>query len=97
MPQAIVGICTIELDLPEIESIKDKRSIIKPLLLRLHRDFNVSASEVGMNDKLDSALIAIAIVTNNTLHANQVISNALAWVENHYHDVVVVDQEIEIL
>jgi uncharacterized protein YlxP (DUF503 family) len=97
MPHAIVGLCTIELELPELNSLKDKRSILKPLLQRLHSQFNVSAAEVDLNDRLDAAVIAVAAVSNNSAHANQVISTVLKWIEAHYHDVVVIDQEIEIL
>ncbi len=97
MPHAIVGLCTLELELPELTSLKDKRSILKSLLHRLHNQFNVSAVEVDMNDSLNAAVIAFAVVSNNTAHANTMLSNVLKWIENQFHDVVVVDQQFEIL
>jgi hypothetical protein len=37
----IIGVCTIELHLPGVGSLKQKRSIMKPLLARLHNSFNI--------------------------------------------------------
>jgi uncharacterized protein YlxP (DUF503 family) len=93
----IVGLCTIELHLPGVGSLKEKRSILKPLLSRLHNTFNVSAAEVDHQDVWQSATIAVASVSNSTSHANQVISHVLAWIEANFPDTLIVHQEIEIL
>ncbi len=82
----IVGLCTLELSLDGVQSLKQKRSAIKPLLARLHSTFNISAAEVGYQDVWQSSAIAIAVVTGST-----------AWVENHYPDLLITRQEIEIL
>jgi uncharacterized protein len=97
MPNAIVGLCTIKLHLPGTSSLKAKRSLIKPLLKRLHNTFNVSAAEIDNHDIWQSATIAIVMVGNSTTHANQVIHSTLDWIETHYPDLFIVDQEIEIL
>ncbi|MFN8527058.1 MAG: DUF503 domain-containing protein [Anaerolineae bacterium] len=97
MSHAVVGLCTIHLELPELTSIKEKRSILKSILARLHNTFNVSAAEIDLNDDLGTAVIAITVVSNSSAHSNSVISKALQWVEEHAHDVIVTDQDIEIL
>ncbi len=93
----IVGLCTLELSLDGVQSLKQKRSAIKPLLARLHSTFNISAAEVGYQDVWQSSAIAIAVVTGSTAHANEVIQTVVAWVENHYPDLLITRQEIEIL
>jgi len=94
---AIIGLCTIEVHLPEVGSLKAKRSILKSMLAKLHNQFNVSASEVDENDRWQTAVIAIAVVSNSARHAEQVLNNALDWVESRYPEAVIVKQTIEIL
>jgi uncharacterized protein YlxP (DUF503 family) len=97
MPKIIVGLCTVEFDLPGVITIKDKRSIIKSLLARLHNQFNISAAEVDYQDVLQASVIAFTTVTNDTRHANSTISTVLNWIEANYPDALIVNQEIEIL
>jgi uncharacterized protein YlxP (DUF503 family) len=41
-----LGLLTIHLHLPGCASLKEKRGRLKPLLTRLHREFNISAAEI---------------------------------------------------
>jgi uncharacterized protein len=93
----IVGICEIELYLPEVSSLKGKRSVLKSLLARMRNQFNVSAAEVGLNDVWQSARIGVATVSNSSRHANQSLQNVIQWIEANYPQVHIVDQTIEIL
>ncbi len=93
----IVGTCLIELHLAGIESLKGKRGALKPLLARLHKEFNVSAAEVDHYDSWQSASIGLACVANDTAHVEQVLNNAVQWIEHNRPDVQVVDWQIEIL
>ena len=92
-----IGICTVELYLPGITSLKEKRSIMKPLLSRLHKTFNISAAEVAHQDVWQSATIGIAVVSNSSTHARQVVVNTLEWIETNFPDIHIIKQEIEIL
>ena len=49
--RVVIGICTLELSLPGNDSLKDKRSVLKPLVVRMRREFNVSVAEVGEHDR----------------------------------------------
>ena len=93
----IVGLCTLELHLPGVASLKEKRRILKSLLARLHNTFNVSAAEVDHHDVWQSAAISIATVSNSGAHANQVIQKVIGWIETHFPDLLIVKQDIEIL
>ena len=51
MPRGIMlATLTIHLRLPGCASLKEKRGHIKPLLNRLHREFNVSVAEMDLQD-----------------------------------------------
>jgi len=93
----IIGVCTIELHLPGLGSLKQKRSVLKPMLARLHNTFEVSAAEIDRQDVWQSAVIAVALVTNSTPHAQEVLNRVLQWIETHYPNVYIVNQRIEIL
>jgi uncharacterized protein YlxP (DUF503 family) len=97
MSDAIVGLCTIEFYLPGLSSLKEKRSILKSMLARMHNTFNVSAAEVARQDTWQSAIIAFAIVSNSTMHAKQVIDSVLKWVESSYPEAMIVKHEVEVL
>ncbi len=97
MTNAIVGLCTIELYLPGMASLKDKRSVLKSMLARMRKTFNVSASEVDHQDVWQSAVVAVAYVSNSTVRTNQVIDKVLKWIENTCPDVQIMNENIEIL
>jgi uncharacterized protein YlxP (DUF503 family) len=67
----IVGILTANLCMNGITSLKGKRSIVKSLIGRIKSRFNASISEVDHNDNKNSAVIAIAIVSNDTRFIEQ--------------------------
>ncbi|MCU0496459.1 MAG: DUF503 domain-containing protein [Anaerolineae bacterium] len=97
MSNPILGLCTVELYLPESHSLKDKRSILKSMLTKLHNQFNVSAAEIDKNDSLQSAVIAFSTVSNSSRLTNEILQNALKWLEAHYPEALVTRQTIEIL
>ncbi len=97
MPTIIIGLCTIEFELPGIANLKEKRGIVKSMLKRLHQTFNISAAEIDDQNALNSSVIAFTLVTNATNHAHKTISTVLNWLEKHYPDALIVDQSIEIL
>jgi uncharacterized protein YlxP (DUF503 family) len=97
MPKIILGLCTVEFELPGVTTLKEKRSIVKSMLTRLHNQFNISSSEIDFLDAVNASVIAFTLVTNDTRYANQVISTVLNWIEKNYPDALIVNQEIEIL
>jgi uncharacterized protein YlxP (DUF503 family) len=92
----IIGACTIELHLPGNGSLKGKRSILKPLLTRLHRELNVATAEVGRNDAWQSAEVALVTIANEAGRVHTLLEQAVRWIEHNHPEVQVVDWEIEI-
>ncbi len=67
----MVGVLTTQLHLQGVSSLKEKRSIVKSLIGRLKSRFNVSISEVDHQDNKTSAVIGIAVVSNNGRFVNE--------------------------
>jgi uncharacterized protein len=76
-----VGLCTIELLIPEANSLKDKRSVLKSMLEGMRSRFNISAAEVEHNDIWRRATIGIACVSNSQVFVDQVLNKVVDWVE----------------
>ena len=93
----VVGICIIELHLPGVGSLKDKRSIIKSLSSRLHREFNVSCAEIDHHDIWKSAVLGVAVVSTAAGHAQSLLEKVVRWTETYRPDVTVVEHNIEII
>lgn len=91
-----IGLLTLKLHLPGCASLKEKRRRLKPLLARLHKEFNVSAAELDYNDAWQSALIGCAMVANGSPHVQQSLEAIRRWIENSWHDVTVEDDYIEL-
>ncbi len=76
-----VGICQLSLILPEGSSLKDKRSVIRSLLERLRRRFNISVAEVGRQDSLRRAEIGFAAVSNETTYLERLMHKVVSHIE----------------
>ncbi len=76
-----LGTLFIDLYLPDCRSLKEKRGLLKRLISRLRRDFNVSVAEVDKQDLHQSARLGVAIVCNDRSFANSVLSKVIEKVE----------------
>jgi uncharacterized protein YlxP (DUF503 family) len=92
-----VGILTLEILLPGCASLKEKRSRLKPLLARLHREFNVSAAEIERNDAWQEAVIACALVSNDHAHTQRALRQVARWVETNWPDVTLFGEQVELI
>ena len=92
-----IGLLTLHLRLPACGSLKEKRSRLKPLLARLHREFNISAAEVDLQDKWQETLIACAVVSNDTRQNQRVLQHIVNWVELDWPDVDVIAEQMEMI
>jgi uncharacterized protein len=92
-----LGLLTIHLMLPNCSSLKEKRSRIKPILARLHKEFNVSASEIDKQDVWKESVIACAVVSNDAVHTQRVLQQIVGYVESHWPDLPVLNEQIELL
>lgn len=93
----IVGVCRLLLHLPGKTSLKAKRQVVKSILQRLTNEFGIAAAEVEEQDRWQIAVIGLACVSNATAHANEILSNAMNYVQRTRPDVELIDYELEFL
>lgn len=73
----IIATLQFELLIPQSESLKDKRRVVKSLKDRLHREHMISIAEVGALDMLNTAMLGVALVSNSAQHASGVLDRVV--------------------
>jgi uncharacterized protein YlxP (DUF503 family) len=90
-----VSVCQIELRLPENQSLKGKRQVIKSIITRLQNRYKVSVAEVDNQNLWQLATLGIACVSNHRRHANETLSNVVKFIIQNYPDVELLSSKIE--
>ncbi len=75
-----VGCLQIVLHVPDAQSLKDKRRIVRGLLDRVRDRFQVAAAEVDDQDAWQSAVVGFSCVSSDARHAASVMEKVLAFV-----------------
>jgi hypothetical protein len=91
-----IGICRIELRLPENQSLKGKRRVIKSIIAKLQNKYSVSVAEVDNQSLWQLATLGVACVSNHRRHADETLSNVLKFVRENYPDVEILGSETEV-
>ncbi|MBI4635156.1 MAG: DUF503 domain-containing protein [Candidatus Rokubacteria bacterium] len=86
----------VELHLPDVDSLKGKRQVLKGLKERVRTRFEVSVAEVDHHDRWQRATLAVACVSHDSRHANEVVSKAIDFIEANV-DGRIIDVSLEIL
>jgi uncharacterized protein YlxP (DUF503 family) len=97
MRKSAIGILNISLYLPGCMSLKEKRGRLRPLMTRLHREFNISVAEIDHQDIWQSALITCVMVSSNMSQTRRNLQQIITWIDNNWPDIDLVDEHIEIL
>ncbi|HWC79185.1 MAG TPA: DUF503 domain-containing protein [Pseudonocardiaceae bacterium] len=69
-----VGALELDVLLGDVHSLKQKRSVVRPVLAELRRKFEVSAAEAGYQDLHRRALIGVAVVAGDADHVRDLLN-----------------------
>lgn len=92
-----IGLLTIHFKIPGCASLKEKRSNIKPLLSRLHREFNISVAEIDYHDQWQDAMIGCSMLSNDPKHTERSLQKIITWIEKHHPHLYIVEDNIELI
>jgi uncharacterized protein YlxP (DUF503 family) len=90
-----IGTCVVTLQLYGVDSLKEKRRILKPITTRLPKEFNISTAELEHNDVWRTAVIGLAAVGNDAAHIHARLEKAVAWIEQQRLDLSIEGYTIE--
>ena len=76
-----IGVLQLSLFIPQANSLKSKRQILKSLKDRIRHKFNVSAAEINCLDKWQRATLAVACVNSDKRLVNSVLSKVITLVD----------------
>jgi uncharacterized protein YlxP (DUF503 family) len=92
-----LGQLTLSIHWPGCASLKEKRSRLKPLLARLHREFNISEAEIDAQDHWSKTVLACVLVNSDQAHIHRSLQVIPAWIEKHWPDVQIADEHLEMI
>ncbi|NQT94915.1 MAG: DUF503 domain-containing protein [Candidatus Omnitrophica bacterium] len=92
----VIGLLTVELHIPESNSLKAKRRVIKSLKDKLRNKFNASVAEIDHHDKWQLATLAICAVSNDKVYIDGALNKALNFI-GELSGADITDYQIELL
>jgi len=69
-------------EIPDVDSIKEKRRIVRSVKDKWQRRFHLSAAEVDLQDSIAFAQIGGALVSNSRVFGESVLRKAFAMIED---------------
>jgi hypothetical protein len=77
--------------------LKGKRQVVRSLIDRLRHRFEASVAEVGDQDRLKSALIGIAVVSEGARHATKLMDSIVEYAESQMFEADIIDIERDVI
>ncbi len=90
----VVGTLKLSLYIHTNHSLKEKRKVVKSIVAKVQKRFNVSISEVGSNDKWQMVELGISSVGNDRRFVNSSLDNVLSYLDSLYLGEII-DSHIE--
>lgn len=89
-----LGILLVSLHIPQAQSLKEKRMVLRSLKDKIRSRYNVSVAELDGQDKWQTATLGFAVLNNDNRYVSGQLQDILSRVERH-NGVLVCDHEIE--
>jgi uncharacterized protein YlxP (DUF503 family) len=77
----VLGVCQLQLILPENHSLKGKRSVVRSICARVRQTFNVAIAEVGEQDVWQVAELGFVVVSTDGRHADRMVAEIVDFIE----------------
>jgi uncharacterized protein len=91
-----IGINCLHLHLPGCTSLKEKRRRIKPLISRLHTEYNISVSELDLQDMWQEAIIGCAMISNDEAVIQRSFEQINHFTQTFFTELELLDNKVEI-
>jgi uncharacterized protein YlxP (DUF503 family) len=89
-----VAALAVELHLPAVHSLKEKRAVLRPIIDGARNRFSVSAAEVDHQDMWQRATVGVAVVSGAEWQVREVIDNVERFVWS-FPEVDVLDTTVQ--
>ena len=92
-----IGILYLHLFLQSCKSLKEKRGQLKPFIKRIHKEFNVSVSEMDLQDKWTESIVAISQICNDQKITQSELNAVILYTQNHFRNIEILENHMELL
>jgi uncharacterized protein YlxP (DUF503 family) len=73
-----IGLLTLQIHIPDAQSLKDKRQILRSLKDRLRGHFNVAVAELDHQDLWQRSVIGVVGISSDERHLEQSMAEVAA-------------------
>jgi len=77
-----IGVLEIDFRIPGARSLKDKRRVMQSLKHVMRNRYNCSVAETDFGDTWQRARLAVCVVSNESMHANQQLNEIVRFASN---------------
>jgi len=77
----VIGFGYVTLHILESHSLKEKRRVVRSLLERARKRYNVSIAEVDHQESWQVAGIGFTCITNSSGHADSMLAEIISYIE----------------
>jgi hypothetical protein len=91
-----VGLLTLELHIPDAQSLKEKRQVLRSLKDTLRREFNVAVAEMDHHDTWQRSVIGVVTLSNEEKHVHEMLQKVLDKADRMLGSILI-NQAIEII
>ncbi len=91
-----IGLVHLELYIPEVRSLKHKRSVLLWLKNKLRDKFNASVIETDYKDKWQRSVVSVAMLREGRSSLDQAIDELVNYVQM-VGEVDLIDWEVEVI
>lgn len=90
-----IGLLRIEFIIPSVNSLKEKRSLIKRMKNRIRKDFNVSFAEIGNLNNFGKGMIGFTTLSKDRNVPQKILNKLEEYIDKHFN-IIVTDRLIEL-
>lgn len=91
----ITGNLKINIHVPWVHSLKEKRMIVKSLCARTRNKFNISIAEVEEQDIHQTIVLGISFVTTDNSQADSIADHVINYIESSTEgDIISIERNL---
>jgi uncharacterized protein YlxP (DUF503 family) len=93
----ILGTAELRLHIPEAQSLKDRRRVVKSIVQRVRNRFDVAIADVDEQPQWQVVTLGVVAVANSSNHVETVVQQVINFVEQNIQSGYLTDVHTEVL
>lgn len=93
----ILGTAQLTLHIPEAQSLKDRRRVVKSIVQRVRNRFDVAIADVDEQPRWQVATLGVVAVANSSSHVETIVQQVINFIEQSMPSSYLTDVRTEVL